>query len=258
LPFDEKVKDLKEKAEVFEQFGQQFEEISRDSDSNKSINECDQCDRCNQSEIMAKIKEILFKMSKFKPILIENPIIEKSVPKSELFEQKTMKTIELIERNHKNLEEMTFFQVLDLIKARDLKRKPRAYLNAKYPLNEISRAIYAGIATKKAVMDLTKFNANNKRELSQIVDGHDSDHLNQLKKKQKKSPFLVKTLNKNKLKEKQISSEPMKWSYFLENMDITSPLASRIIGVVPNLQFNPQNSRNFKTVDINNENNIIE
>ena len=53
----------------------------------------------------------------------------------------------------KRVEKPDFVRSLDLIKTRDLKRKPIAYLNSRHPLNEISRSIYAGIATKKSVLD---------------------------------------------------------------------------------------------------------
>jgi hypothetical protein len=56
-----------------------------------------------------------------------------------------------------------------------------------------------------------------------------------LNKKQK--CLKLNTLNNNKEEEENKKREES-WSYFLENMDFTSPLASKIIGVQPKYQFN--------------------
>ncbi len=57
-----------------------------------------------------------------------------------------------------------------------------------------------------------------------------------LNKKQK--CLKLNTLNNNKEEEQQNNKREESWSYFLENMDFTSPLASKIIGVQPKYQFN--------------------
>jgi hypothetical protein len=103
-------------------------------------------------------KEMDFKLiEKIKELLKENPIlIKEEEERNELKNSEEIKnpfTNNYNNNNHENefLDEISFVQYLNLIKSRDLRRKPRAYLNAKYPLNEISRAIYAGIATKKGI-----------------------------------------------------------------------------------------------------------
>ncbi len=58
-----------------------------------------------------------------------------------------------------------------------------------------------------------------------------------LNKKQK--CLKLNTLNNNKREQENNNKKREEsWSYFLENMDFTSPLASKIIGVQPKYQFN--------------------
>ena len=118
------------------------------------------------------------------------------------------------------LESQEFARYLNLIKTRDLKRKPIAYLNARHPLNDISRSIYAGIATKKSVLDFPSVKRKIKSE--EGVEG--------VTKRRKLFEREVRDVEE----EEEGRNE---WAFVLKSLDFCSPLSQRIVGVLPQFQF---------------------
>ncbi|CAG2167393.1 unnamed protein product [Oppiella nova] len=121
--------------------------------------------------------------------------------------------------NHARIEVREYVSALNLIGARELARKPIAYLNAKYPRNEISRAVYAGIRTKRAVMDFpTEWRAD-------AVDGESAAKRRRLlPRAPKREPDVEE-------------SSDRKWQTVLQSLDVSSPLSRRIVAVLPHFQF---------------------
>lgn len=121
--------------------------------------------------------------------------------------------------NHARIEVREYVSALNLIGARELARKPIAYLNAKYPRNEISRAVYAGIRTKRAVMDFpTEWRAD-------AVDGESAAKRRRLLPRAPKREPEVE------------ESSDRKWQTVLQSLDVSSPLSRRIVAVLPHFQF---------------------
>ncbi|XP_054163632.1 beclin-1-like protein A [Oppia nitens] len=127
-----------------------------------------------------------------------------------------------VDTNHSEISLPDFALNLNLIKMRDIKRKPIAYLNAKYPLNEISRAVYAGVDTKKAVLDFPK-----------SIDSNLHKTLQSQQNTRKK--YCLNTATKRYVEKNKSFNN---WSVVLEGIDLCSPLSQKVINIFPNFQFN--------------------
>ena len=143
-------------------------------------------------------------------------------------EQKKMSFEEMV-INHELYDQKDFAKSLNLIKSRDLKRGSIAYLNAKYPPNEISRAVYAGLETKKALLDFPR---------SQIQMSNKNSPKN--KSKHKLLDYKLKNISAN---QKRVSSN---WSQILENMDFSSPLGQKIVKIFPEYHSKPLKRKAIK------------
>lgn len=133
---------------------------------------------------------------------------------------------ENLRRNHSKIDETGFARHLNLIKSRDLKRKPYAYLSSRFAINGISRSIYAGVDTKKAVLDFSKCDISQKYLPKTESNGKSIKRMN----------IRPKTNEKNR----HVSNN---WLSYLENFDFSSPLSQKIIRIFPEFQSkkNPKN-----------------
>ena len=145
--------------------------------------------------------------------------IEQDQYLSSLTEQNKVEMLLNLDKNHRNHSEDIFFKSLNLINSKDMRRKPIAYLNAKYPLNQISRSIYAGIDTKRAVLDFPK--PKHQVYMKNLFESH--------------SKHKILDKSHETVSDKRVSNN---WSEVLENLDFSSPLSQKIIGVVPKYQLN--------------------
>ncbi|CAG2107260.1 unnamed protein product [Medioppia subpectinata] len=132
-------------------------------------------------------------------------------------------TGQAVERPMSHVTESEFVLCLDLIKARELRRKPIAYLNAKYPKNEISRSVYAGIRTKRAVMDFPK----------QLLSPSSAPNGEREAKRRRLS---LRPTTPSLLTTRDDTTAADKWSSVLSCLDFSSPLSRRIVAVLPHFQ----------------------